>query len=105
MNRRYKIVLSNEAHEDLEDIVTYISKELKEPNIASKLHLKIINAIKKLSFMPERHEPVSDIHLRARQIRCIYVGNYLIPYIVSDSENAVYILRVLYARRDWKNLL
>lgn len=105
MSRKYKIVLSNEAHEDLEDIITYITKELKEPNVARNLHSKIVGEIKKLSFMPERFEMVSDIHLKAQQIRRICVGNYIIPYIVSESDNIVYIIRVLYARRDWKNLL
>ena len=101
----YKIELTLAAHEDLEDIVYYISKNLKEPTIARKIYTKIINEIKKLKTMPHRHAYVSDIYLHSLGIRPFYIDHYITPYIIIEEKKTVLILRVLYARRDWKNLL
>ncbi|GHU51263.1 addiction module toxin RelE [Clostridia bacterium] len=103
--KKYKIELTGVAHEDLEDIVIYIAKELKEPTIAQKLHTKIVTEIKKLRVMPERHEMAIDTHLKSLDVRKFYVDNYIVPYTILYDTNTVQILRVLYARRDWKNLL
>jgi plasmid stabilization system protein ParE len=93
------------AHEDLEDILVYIAKELKEPTIARNLHKKIVAEINKLNIMPERHEIAIDLHLKSMDVRKIYVDNYIVPYTILYDTNTVQVLRVLYARRDWKNLL
>jgi len=89
----------------LADIVSYIAKDLKEPAIAQKLYAKIISELIKLESMPERHALAIDAHLRSLGVRPFYIDNYIAPYTISIEENMVFILRVLYARRDWKKLL
>jgi plasmid stabilization system protein ParE len=33
------------------------------------------------------------------------VKNYMLFFIVSEDEKTVYVIRFLYGRRDWKNIL
>ena len=105
MSKEYKIELTETAHEDLEDIVKYIAKDLHEPAIARKIHAKIISELKKLKAMPERHAVAIDTHLRSLGIRPFYIDNYIAPYTIIAESNTILIVRILYARRDWKNLL
>ena len=105
MSKEYKVKLTDIAHEDLADIVRYIAKDLKEPFIARKMYKKIVGELKKLKTMPERHAPAIDTHLCSLDVRPFYIDNYIAPYIIVEEKNMVLILRVLYARRDWKNLL
>ena len=105
MSKVYKVELTDIAHEDIEDIVSYIAKDLQEPAIARRIHAKIVSELKKLSAMPERHALAIDTHLHSLDVRPFYIDNYIAPYIILEEKNTVLILRVLYARRDWKNLL
>ena len=105
MSKVYKVELTDTAHGDLEDIVKYIAKDLKEPSVARKFHTKVVGELKKLKTMPQRHALSIDIHLNSLDVRPFYIDNYIAPYIIIEEKNIVLVLRVLYARRDWKNLL
>ena len=105
MSKIYKVELTNTAHEDLEDIVKYIANDLKEPAVARKFHMKIVDELKKLKVMPQRHALSIDIHLHSLNVRPFYIDNYIAPYTIVEEKNTVLVLRVLYARRDWQNLL
>ena len=105
MSKEYQVKLTDIAHEDLEDIVSYIAKDLQEPAIARKFYAKIISELKKLNSMPQRHPLAIDTHLHSLDVRPFYIDHYVAPYTILEEKNIVLILRVLYARRDWKNLL
>ena len=105
MSKEYKVKLTDIAHEDIADIVQYIAKDLKEPLIARKMYTKIVDELKKLKTMPQRHALAIDTHLHSLDVRPFYIENYIAPYTILEEKNTVLILRVLYARRDWKNLL
>lgn len=38
-------------------------------------------------------------------IRFVPVKNYLLFYVVREDESAVYVIRFLYAKRAWQNIL
>jgi len=67
--KQYKIFMTELAADDLQNIVSYISNDLKEPVIAQKLLGKIKRAIMSLADMPVRHALVSDERLAHQGIR------------------------------------
>jgi len=101
----YKIELAVKAKKDMRDIHAYIANHLKEPGIADKMLDKIEAEILTLKTMPLCHAVERDEQLRLRNLRKIIVDNYLVFYTVHEKSATVFVVRVLYARRDWMNLL
>lgn len=103
--RKYNIQITEPAENDLRQIRNYISEELLEPSIANRLVNKIGEAIFTLEEMPVRNAFVSDEGFAAQGIRKILVENYIIFYIISEESKMITILRILYCRRHWVDLL
>lgn len=101
----YKIELAIKAKKDMREIHAYITDNLKEPKIADKLLDKIEAEILTLKTMPLRHAVERDEQLKRRNLRKLIVDNYLVFYTVHEKAATVFVVRVLYARRDWVNLL
>jgi len=101
----YNILITEPAEEDLYEIGAYISKELLEPENAKKVILKIAKGINSLEDMPLRNALVVDERLAIRGIRKIIIDNFIVFYIVTEENKTVTIIRILYNRRDWLNLL
>ena len=102
---KYNIEITEPAENDLFEIGYYIAKELLEPIIARKIVDKIASAIIKLEEMPFRNALVADKRLALQGIRKIIIDNYIAFYIVSEELKTVTIIRILYGKREWNNLL
>lgn len=102
---KYTIQFSKDAKEDLKQIVNYIKNNLQEPNIARKLSDKIKEKIYTLSDSPKVFSIINEDFIRKLEIRKIIVDNYIIFYRVIDEEKKVQIVRIMYGRRNWINLL
>ena len=103
--QEYDIEITNKAKNDMREIYAYIIENFKESSIADNLLDKIETEILNLKTMPLRHKIEKDEQLKLRNLRKIIVGNYLIFYTVNKKTETVFIIRVLYFRRDWLNLL
>jgi len=101
----YKVLMTQPAADDLINIAAYIANELREPAIAKKLVGKIKEVVMSLSDLPARHSLVADEKLANQGIRKTMVDNYIVFYTVSNRDESVTVVRILYARRDWGNLL
>mgnify|MGYP006304116059 CR=1 FL=1 len=102
---KYDIEITKFAENDLLEIGKYISNELLEPDRALEVVDKIANAIFKLEEMPLRHSIVADDKLASQGIRKFITYNYIVFYIVNEKNKLVTIIRILYKRRDWVNIL
>jgi len=102
---KYKVNITDTAFEDLKSIALYIREELKEPIVAKNLIAKIKTGIFSLDNSPCRHGLVRDNILSRQGYRPLYVENYVVFYIVSEENKHVDVSRVLYARRNWINIL
>lgn len=101
----YNIVITEAAQRDLLDIFDYITFELREPESASHLLTKIKLKAKSLEEFPERNNIISEPKYEAQNIRWCLIDNYVIFYQVSEMQSQVFILRVLYKKRNWEHLL
>ena len=102
---KYIIELSKNARNDLLDIAKYIKYNLEEPNIARKIIKKIENSIYKLEDNPYICSIINDKYLREKELRKLIVGNYIVFYRIIDNTFKIQIVRVLYGRRNWQDIL
>ncbi|MGB4406963.1 MAG: type II toxin-antitoxin system RelE/ParE family toxin [Sphaerochaeta sp.] len=99
----FEVQWSSLAKEDLIYAITYISDVLKAPFTAEKLLVDIEKEAAVLSENPYLFPLSHDEHIAHRGIRHVMVKNYILFYTV--KEDAITIIRMLYARRDWMQLL
>lgn len=102
---RYEIRLTAIAGNDLQEIVSYITYQLYEPEAAKRLLKKLQEAIVSLEEMPARHSLVLDENLARRGVRRILVDRYIVFYLIEEEEKQAIILRILYSKRNWQSLV
>jgi plasmid stabilization system protein ParE len=102
---KYDVAVSDPARQDVLDIARYISAGLLAPDSAMDIAQALYIGMKSLDTDPQRQPLVRDERLAAKGYRVLPVKNYLIFYIVDKRERVVDIIRILYNRRDWVNLL
>ena len=101
----YNVIVETTADSDLRSILRYITETLKEPVAAKRIYFSIKEKISNLDHMPQRHPTVRDETLANRGVRWMPAENYSVFYVINESERKVKVLRILYNRRDWQNLL
>jgi len=58
-----------------------------------------------LDKLPVRPALVADKLLAAQGIRKLIVENYIVFYVISETDETVTVIRILYGGRDWECLL
>ena len=96
----YRIVYSKEAEQDLADVLDYIANILIVPETAKKQAKRIMEAVDGLKEMPRRHKLHEDEPWRSKGLRILPVDNYLVFYLVSEQENTVAVVRIMYGGRN-----
>ncbi len=99
------ILFTEPAEQDLLDIEYHIFVDLCNPQAAQRISEGILNTVDSLAEYPERHPLVDDELLRRVGIRMTYFDNYNIFYYHNKEDNVVYIIRILYHKTDWMNIL
>ena len=97
----YRVLISAPAENDLRDIVRYISAQLLAPMTAAKM----MDAIEGLVDMPQKFPLVTDERLATMGYRKFIVKSYIVFYTIDEKSTVVDIIRIVYARRDWLQLL
>ena len=101
----YEIIMTPDAADDLAELRDYIAYSLLVPETALSYIQAIRKEIESLSVMPARYKTVDDEPWRSRGIRKIIVKNFYIYYRIDEDAQRVYILNVIYARRDQLKML
>lgn len=101
----FSIALTEKAFADLEELSHYLHMQLVDPETVKQQQERIKQACLSLAQLPMRYALVPDGYLRKQGVRFFPVDTYLVFYVVNPSEHKVYILRILYSRRDWQILL
>ena len=100
----YFVNISDIAEEDILSTVKYISGELKAPKAANDLLDEIERHEEILGKTPHIYPRVPDEYLAGKGLRFVIIKNYLMFFIIEEKE-LVNVVRFLYGRRDWKNIL
>lgn len=96
----YEIVITPDAEADLFEIRDYIAYTLLVPDVALNYIRTIRTEMQKLSYMATSFAMIESEPWHSRGVRRIIVKNFYIYYRPDDSAGKVYILNVIYARRD-----
>ena len=99
----HEVKLSPAAGEDIVGIREYISMQLKNPAAALSVVSRILARTRILRNHPEAGKPLSSVVDVQTDYRFPTSGDYLIFY--RYEEEAVFVTRVLYGRRDYTRIL
>ena len=103
--KEYNVILETTAVLDLRGILDYITDILKQPEAAERIFLSIEKSVMTLNSMPARHGIVRDEPYATLGVRMMPVENYIAFYIIDEVNLEVRVLRILYKRREWQDLL
>jgi len=103
MNKKYNLKFSYLFYKDLDKILRYIKYKLLNPIAANNLVDEIEKEINDRLHMPKAFEKYNSKKDRRNAYYKIYIKKYVIFYTV--DENYIYIKRILYNKRNFKNLL
>ena len=101
----YEIIMTPDAIKDLSDLRNYVADVLLARETALKLIRYIRDEISKLSEMPGRIKPMDDEPWKSRGVRRLLCKNFYVYYRIDEDAKRVYVLSVIYARRDQLNAL
>lgn len=100
-----KLVVTEPAEKDLEEIIGYISKELSAPQAASDFLDSVMDCYENLENNPLMYEECRNERFKERKYRKAVIKNYLMIYRYDSEINTVFIMRFIYGRRDYINLI
>ena len=101
----YKIIITPDAEEDLFELRNYIADVLLARDTARNYIRTIRKEIGSLSELPARYKPVDDEPWHSRGIRRIMANNFFVYYRIDEDRKQVFVLNVIYARRDQLQML
>ncbi len=101
----YDVVIGKLAERDIYEAVSYIKEILFQPESARRIYKAVKTQISLFAEMPQRFAVIDEEPYRSMGMRKVSAENYLIFYLVNEKEKTVSIVRVLYNRREWKNLI
>ena len=99
---KYDIRFTGTADADLFDILQYIKVDLCNPIASNELFDNISSSISKLADFTHIG---SVLTYKRRKYHMLTVKNYLVLYRVDRKARTVIIERIVYARRNLKNIL
>ncbi len=101
MAKKYEVVVTPSAQKDLTEIKSYLTNVLKTSS--NSIFEKILEQVKILKVHPFTYKVHQDPLLKLVGYRIIPIDNYLMFYVI--KSNIVQIHRVLYAKRNYLQLL
>jgi len=101
----YQIRIMKPAQDEMREIYKYISEDLQSPDAAAQRILLIDEAIQSLKEEPTRFSLVRNDYLASKGYRMVVVKTHLVFFIVREDIKTVSIMRILYGRRDWMQIL
>ena len=96
----YKVRLTQQAGEQIQQTVAYISHSLQEPVIARRWSNCLEKEIRSLKQHPARYPLTSEEPWRSYGIRKMIVKNFFVYYWIDETEEQVAVTAVVYGRRD-----
>ena len=105
MTSNYQYHFTKKAISDLDEILSYISVKLSNPDAASSFLKDVQTVIASICSLPKIGRIVDNEFLPNREIRKSLVGNYVLYYLPDTEEKSIYVLRILYGRRNLDELV
>ena len=95
---QYKVEITKEALQDMEDIYNYIALELLSPENAMGQYNRIADEILTLDTFPQRYRIMDSEPEKQMELRRMLVDNYSVFYTIRGDK--VIVTDVLYTASD-----
>ena len=105
MTSNYQYNFTKKAETDLDEILSYISIELSNPDAAASFLKDLQTVLTSICSVPKIGRIVENEFLPDKEIRKSLVGNYVLYYLPDTEEKSIYVLRILYSRRNLDELV
>ena len=89
----------------MDDVVQYIAVELANPKAASDFVDKLQSAIEEARSFPESGSLVINEYLPDTEVRKKLVENYILYYLPDSEQKTIFVLRIVYGRRNIDEIL
>ena len=103
MEFEYSYSFTARAEQDLDGIMRYIAVELYNASAARKLFDEVFESIEAIRTFPDSGLAIENDFLTDKAVRRVLAGNYVIYY--KTVSNTVYILRIVYGKRNLDEIL
>ena len=103
--KKYKIKITPKANDDLDEIYSYIAKELVNETAAENLMDKIEEKIMRLRDFPFSCSYVEDEVLKNKGYRKLIIDSYIVFYTVDETEKKVVVMRILYGKQKYQSIV
>lgn len=100
MQNKYQFKFTRLALLDIDEVMSYISFNLANPQAAKSLYNEIEKAITQICEFPYAYADCSHYMIENENIRHIKIGNYILIYEISKSSSTLHILRFCYSMMD-----
>ena len=101
----YNVIVSQDAHNDIDNCIGYIVNNLKNPIAAKKLLDKIEKSYFTLSDNPHIYAFCNDERLCKDGYRKVVINNFVLIYRVDDTVKTVYVIRFFYGRQNYIEMI
>lgn len=105
MNNKYKLVFLPTAKKDIDDIIYYISKNLKNRTAAINLSKEFIKGANNILDFPYGLSEYKPKYKLKNVYRSTKIKNFLMFYTINEQDKIITIVRVLYHKMDINNIL
>ena len=103
--KMYSLKFTEKAADDLDNIYSYISEQLFNSIAARNLINNIESSLIRLKSFPYSCSFVSDEILKGKGYRKLIVDNYIVFYLIDETNEQVIVMRVLYGAQEYQDLL
>lgn len=100
---KYQVEISDEAKDALKKIYDWIKKE-ESISVAQKVRDGILDAISKLTTMPQRHRILEEISDDQMVFRRVLKWSYQIIYFVDEQVIKVQVVEIIHSKKNPEDL-
>ena len=98
-------VFTAQAKIDIEQAFDYIVNEFGDKFAVKILYDELFDAIQRICLFPKSSELVDNELIKKDNVRKTLVNNYLLFYFYDENKSMIVILRFIYGKRSFVDLL
>lgn len=100
MDNAYVVKVTSQAEEQIQEIIHYITYELKAPDAALHLLDALEESFISLSHFPQRVALINEEPWYTKGIHRLAVKNFLVYFWIDEDNMKIQITAVIYEKRD-----
>ena len=100
MGKTYNVKITSQAEEQIQEIIHYLTNDLKAPDAALHLLGTLEDSFTSLTHVPQRIALVDEEPWHTNGIHRLPVKNFLVYFWIDEDKMTVQIAAIIYEKRD-----